>query len=355
MDNCPKMTQALSGSAMLRKRSSACRQRCRSDEVDVDLRQIRTFVHVAELGSISAAAERLHVAQPALSRQLQSLEQELGVRLFQRHGRGMALTEAGSLVLARSTGLLNGLEEMREELRHNAGAPSGEVSFALPPSVADGLSVPLVERFSSRFPQVKLSISTGYSGYVLDWLLRGQVDVAVLYDTATSPTLRSRRLMLERLYLIEADENAEAAPVPVAELSLRRLILPRPQHGLRRLLDAVATQQGVVLDPVIEADSLPLQLELVRRGFGATVLPAMAVGQDLRRGGFSIRELCEPEVTRQLVLATPLDRPMRPAVRHFADAVEQTVLQLAETGGWPGTAPNSSTPPGLIAMPVRHS
>lgn len=312
----------------------------------MDLRQLRTFVHVAELGSISAAAERLHVAQPALSRQLQALERDLGVRLLQRHGRGVALTEAGSHLLARSTNVLHALDEIREELRETGDASHGQVSFALPPTVAEVLCGPLVERFSRRFPQVRLSISTGFSGYVLDWLQRGLADVAVLYDVAASPTLRLRPLAPERLYLVEPAAGGAHAPVPVAELARRPMILPRPQHGLRRVLDMAATRLGLTLVPVIEVDSLPLQLDLVRRGFGATVLPLAAVHAEIAASRLMARPLVAPQVTRQLVLATPLDQPLSRATRHFVEAVEQTARHLAETGLWR----HEEAPP----MPAEH-
>lgn len=316
----------------------------------MDLRQIRTFVHVAELGSISAAAERLHVAQPALSRHLQALEHELGVRLFERHGRGVALTNAGTLLLSRSTGVLRELDEIRTDLRNAADEPRGQVSFALPPTVAEVLCGPLVERFSSRFPQLQLSISTGYSGYVLDWLQRGVVDVAVLYDITASPALRLRPLLLERLHLIAPGTGtaAEAEPLPIDVLASRRLILPRPQHGLRRLLDAIAARQGLTLVPVIEVDSLPLQLDLVRRGFGSTVLPAAVAHADIRAGRLAAHAL---DVTRQMVLATPIDRPLSPAAQHFVKAVEETARDLSGTGVWAGPAADGTPAP----MPAGHN
>lgn len=319
----------------------------------MELRQIRTFVHVAELGSISAAAERLHMAQPALSRHLQALEQELGVRLFQRHGRGVALTPAGTMLLSRSTGVLRELDGMREDLRNAAEKPCGRVSFALPPTVAEFLCGPLVEHFSRSFPQVQLSISTGYSGYVLDWLQRGMVDVAVLYDVAASPMLRLRALLPERLHLIEhrQDVATPAGAVPVEALFERRLILPRPQHGLRRLLDAVAARKGMTLMPVIEVDSLPLQLDLVRRGFGSTVLPAAAAHADISAGRLAARALIAPEVTRHLVLATPIDRPPTSAARLFVEAIEETTRSLVASGVWDSPVPDHVQPP----MPAKHS
>lgn len=300
----------------------------------MDIRQLRTFVHVAELGSISAAADRLRIAQPALSRQLQALEQELGVRLFQRHGRGVALTEEGGILLTRATVVLRELDQARDELKGASGELGGKVAFGLPPTVADILAGPLVERFSALFPKVKLSISSGYSGYVLDWLQRGIIDVAVLYESRHLKTINARPLILEKLFLIEPPDIPDAGPVPFASLAGRNLILPSRQHGLRILLDSVAAELGESLDPVIETDSLPLQLDLVRRGFGVTVLPLITVEKEIAAGQVVVRPLHQPEVTRRLVLATPIDRPVSRAVRLFAETAETVVRQLSESRGW---------------------
>ena len=101
----------------------------------MDIRQLRTFVHVAELGSFSKAADRLHIAQPALSRQIRLLESELKAALFIRHGRGVRLTDAGTLFLDRASGILRQIEQARADVAAEAGDVSGEVSIGVPPSV----------------------------------------------------------------------------------------------------------------------------------------------------------------------------------------------------------------------------
>ena len=113
----------------------------------MELSQLRTLIHVAELGSLSKAADRLHIAQPALSRQVRLLEEELGVRLFARHGRGMVLTEQGQEILKHATRVMTELEEIRAAAS-DAGAPlRGQIAIGFPPTVADIVSVPLVASF----------------------------------------------------------------------------------------------------------------------------------------------------------------------------------------------------------------
>lgn len=310
----------------------------------MDLRQLRTFAHIAELGSVTAAAGRLHIAQPALTRQIQSLEADVKARLFRRNGRGMELTDEGQRLLERATVILREVDQARAELRTEAEL-LGEVSFGVPPTVADVLSGPLIERFLRSHPKVKLKISAGYSGYVLDWLQRGLIDMGVLYETKTSSTIRIRPLILESLFLVEAKEKGRStAPITLREVGNLRLVLPTRQHGLRLLVDRFASQNGVTIDPVIETDSLPLQIDLVRRKLGATILPLVSVYGERKAGRLAIRPIVKPEITRRLVLATALGRRTLPAaLNQFEKAVVDEIAELARTKRWQGILQHASS------------
>ena len=113
----------------------------------MDISQLRTLIHVAELGSLSKASDRLHIAQPALSRQIRLLEQELGVRLFDRHGRGMIATDQGRDVLRHALRIMAELEEIRAVVSDENAPLRGHVSIGMPPTASDILSAPLVSAF----------------------------------------------------------------------------------------------------------------------------------------------------------------------------------------------------------------
>src|SRR5215217_2788437 len=208
----------------------------------MDLRQLTTFVQVADLGSLSKAAERLRIAQPALSRQIRLLEEELKVALFARHGRGMVLTPAGELLRGRAGGILRQVEEARADLMEEAGAVRGRVVFGMPPTVGDVLATRLIERFLALHPEVRLRVVTAYSGYLLEWLHSGEVDIAVVYSTERAANVRISPLLVENLYFVGAGGPTEEAghAVPFAEVAARRLVLPGPQHGLRVLVEEEA-------------------------------------------------------------------------------------------------------------------
>lgn len=305
----------------------------------MDLRQLRTFVHVAQLGSISLAAERLHIAQSALTRQIQSLEAELQVTLLHRHGRGVSPTPEGIVLQERAAIILREVEATRSALKSNPEVLKGQVSFGMPPSVADALSGVLIEKFRRLHPQVRLRAVTASSGYVLDWLQRGIIDVGVIYDVKTVPMIRSVPLMMEQLYLIERADEAVTTGDEVAlhEAFSRDLVLPSQHHGLRLLLDGIAAANGLTFDTVAEADSMQVQVDLVRRGIGATILPYLSVADEVARGVLTARLIVSPNVTRRMVIARSIDRPVSVAAQRFLEMIAAEATALSVPGLMPLT------------------
>lgn len=304
----------------------------------MDLGQLRTLVHVAELGSLSKAADRLRIAQPALSRQIRLLEEELGTRLFERHGRGMVITDAGRRALARATRIMAEVEEIRQDVSDAGATLSGRVAIGLPPTVAEIISVPLVRAFREAHPQVELRFVTAFTGYLLDWLQRGEVDVAVLYDPRPARSVRSVPLMIESLYLVGPPEPALSPTrvVPFARLADKTLLLPSARHGLRAIVERCAAEAGITLRVEIESDSLYTLKDLVRHGYGTTVLPLVPIHEDIAAKRLSAAPLTEPTPSRRLVLSFASDRPVSRAARFAAAAIKSVVTELVERGFWTG-------------------
>src|ERR1044071_7369421 len=136
----------------------------------MDVGQLRTLVHVAELGSLSKASDRLRIAQPALSRQIRLLEEELGARLFDRHGRGMVITDIGREVLAHALRVLAEMEQIRASVADLNASLHGTVAIGMPPTVAEIITSPLARLFRDKHPQVVPRFVPGFTGYLLDWL-----------------------------------------------------------------------------------------------------------------------------------------------------------------------------------------
>jgi DNA-binding transcriptional LysR family regulator len=302
----------------------------------MDLNQLRTLIHVADLGSLSKAADRLRIAQPALSRQVRLLEDELGVRLFDRHGRGMVLTEAGRDALRHAERVMGEIEELRASMGEGHASLRGHVAVGMPPTASDVLSEPLVSAFVAAHPDATLRIVSAYSGHLLDWLRRGEIDAAILYDPQSARTLRLSPLLDEALFLIGPAQSALSLQQPAAFASLagQRLLLPSRGHGLRDIVERCAAACGVTLDVRIEADSYTTLKGLVRGGLGLTVLPLAPLRDELRSGALTAAPLVDPVPTRRLVMAYPTDRAPSRLARFAGDAIAATLANLAARDMW---------------------
>ena len=304
----------------------------------MELSQLRTLIHVAELGSLSKAADRLHIAQPALSRQVRLLEEELGVRLFARHGRGMVLTEQGQEILKHATRVMTELEELRAAASDTGAPLRGQIAIGFPPTVADIVSVPLVASFGKAHPQAELRLVAAYTGYLLDWLHRGEIDVAVLYDPHAARSLRSQPLLLEDLFLIGPPEAAFSSDHAIAfkQLDGRRMLLPSVRHGLRTIVEHCASEAGIALNVAVETDSYATLKDLVRHGHGWTILPLAPIHDDIAAGRLTAAPLVDPVPVRRLVLSYPADRPAPRLARFAGEAIAGIVRDKVERGIWAG-------------------
>lgn len=306
----------------------------------MELSQLRTLIHVAELGSLSRAADRLHIAQPALSRQIRLLESELGVRLFDRHGRGMTATDHGQEVLRHALRVMAELEDIRAAVSDEDAPLRGHVSIGMPPTVADILSEPLVAAFRETHPEATLRIVSAYSSYLMDWMHRGDIDAAILYDPKSARSLRVQPLLEEVLFLIGPPGSGLSQDIPVdfRELEGAPLLLPSKGHGLRAILDACAQECGFALRVPVEADSYATLKSLVRAGHGSTILPTAPIHRDLVTGKLCAAPLHNPVPMRRLVLSLPADRPLPRLARFAGQIIASNVAGMVETGVWPGRA-----------------
>jgi len=304
----------------------------------MELSQLRTLIHVAELGSLSKAAERLGIAQPALSRQIRMLEEELAVRLFARHGRGMILTDKGREILEHATRVMVELEEIRAAASDLDTPLRGRIGIGFPPTVADIISVPLVAAFGKAHPQVELRLVGAYTGYLLDWLHRGEIDLAVLYDPHSARSLRSQPLLLENLFLIGPPDSGLSGTraIPFKDLEGRRVLLPSTRHGLRTIVEQCAMEAGISLNVAVEADSYATLKDLVRHGHGWTILPLPPIHDDIATNRLAAAPLIDPVPVRRLVLSYPADRPVLRLARFAGDTIADIVTDHVERGIWPG-------------------
>ncbi|MGB1011077.1 MAG: LysR family transcriptional regulator [Thiolinea sp.] len=302
----------------------------------MDLKQLKTFICVAESGSLSRASDRLHIVQPALSRQIKLLEHEIGIELFTRHVRGMELTDAGKEFLERVGGLVRQLEVSIHDVQSMRGEIKGDVAVGLMPTISTVLSVRLVQRVTEELPGVRLRVAEGYSVHLLEWLQRGDIDVSFLYGSATDYHLRGENLLYEDIVLIGAPGSAadQQEAIALEEAVQLSLALPSELFGLRRVLDSYSKSGGIVLEPHYEIDSFWVIQSLVKRGIAYSLMPISSVRQEVEAGLIVTRPLI-PEIQRKVMLAMPHDRSNTRATKAVIQVLKAEVAAMVSCGEWP--------------------
>ncbi|VDC28673.1 LysR family transcriptional regulator [Pseudogemmobacter humi] len=304
----------------------------------MDITQLRTLIHVAELGSLSKAADRLHIAQPALSRHVRMLEEELDTRLFDRHGRGMVLTEQGQGVLQHALRIMAELDEIRTLIKAEGAPLRGHVSVGLPPTVSDIFAAPLVAAFRERHPEATIRIVSAYSSYLQDWLHRGEIDLAILLDPNSVKSLKSKLLIEESLYIVAPPGTGFTidAPFEFRNLSKAPLCLPSHRHSLRSMVSRAARDCGIEIPIQVEADSYSVLKSLVLLGHGWTILPLAAIHKDIAEGKLCAAPLVNPPMHRQLMICYPFDRPTARLAEFAGRTMFDTTAGLVAAGAWSG-------------------
>jgi len=299
----------------------------------MNLKQLEYFVQVAELGSFSKAAVVLDIAQPALSRQVRSLETELHQQLFLRNGRGVTLTDAGKRLFDHSVAVLQLMAHAREDLGASRDEPVGRVTIGLPPSMGRQLTLPLIDRFKKELPAARLAIVEGLSTHIVEWVTTGRIDIGLVYNPEAQPGLEITPLLQEQLGLVShapkgKRKHAALPALPMKELSRYPLIVPERIHAMRRLLDTQAALAGIKLDIAWEVSSVPSIIDLVCAGYGYAVLTASGVAASARAGELVTRRLVDPTPVSVLCLAISAHRRPTPLTQHTMRLLTGLVREL---------------------------
>lgn len=286
------------------------------------------------------AASVLGIAQPALTRQVRLLEEALGVPLFIRTQRGMQLTEDGEQLRAA---IKKPMREIELALQ-NVGAPSapieGVVVLGMPSATACILAKPLLERINLAFPRVKFRVVDGQSGQLIEGLLRGEIDLALVHGPLPDDRLFDRDVLSEDLVLVGGPGSQLSAdsPVDFRELSEHALVLPSHHHGVRAVLEKAALRLNAPLEILFEIDSLQLAKELVEADVAYSVMPFSAFSREHAAGRLRYAPIRNPVLTQTLVFAVRQHLVLpRNFVRELGALVGREASRLVEAGVWPAT------------------
>lgn len=256
----------------------------------MELRAVRYFLTVSETGSFSRAAELLHVAQPAISRQIQSLENELEMSLLIRSVRGTKMTPEGKKFYSRMRSLVDDFDLAREEMRSLRDSPSRKLCIGVPPTCAEEHGVPLLEMLSASMPEKRVEMVEGLSRFLPDWLLSAQVDLIIALQQTHSEQIQWRLIEREPLVLLAPVGSAllGMGPLPLHALNDVPLVL---STGFQQVVTNFARDFGVAINCKMQIDSVPAIRRIVVSRQLATVLPLSIARREAMNPQLAFREL----------------------------------------------------------------
>ena len=279
--------------------------------------------------SITKAARRLNVVQPALSMQISRLERAFKAKLFDRTSRGVVPTETGRTFYRYCQKILSDVEEAKRYLRDSSGAITGNLTVGLMPSVANSVLPAVLSEYKAAYPDVKLLIVEGYSGSLLEQLYGGTLDLAVVNHTDIVGRTTVVPLFQDYLVLVTArTQKRVPADIQASRLQDYKLVLPSKRQGMRLMVDALLATRSTSLMPQIEMDSLGPTIELVRQSDWATILPIIAVKNAVDQKLLRSQRIVNPEFPRDVVAAFPATRPLSLAAELFLQILRVQINQL---------------------------
>jgi DNA-binding transcriptional LysR family regulator len=293
----------------------------------VDLRRLEIFLKVAELGSFSRAADALFLTQPTVSEHVRALEDELGVQLLDRLGRGTTPTKAGTLLLGYARRLLALSREARQAIEQFQGRVSGEL-------VLGGSNIPgeyvlpaMIGAFRAKYPDVSISLRIGASRDVQEWVEHGHVEIGVVGAVPSSRTLESRPLMADDLVLAVPPEHPWVArkTVSIDDVKREPLILRERGSGSRETFENALKEAGTDLGAfhvVGEIASTQAVKQAVRAGLGISFVSKLAVDDECRARLLACVKVRDLNVTRAFHVITHRDRSRSPLAQAFLTFVE---------------------------------
>jgi LysR family transcriptional regulator, nitrogen assimilation regulatory protein len=318
----------------------------------IDIRGMRSFVAVASAGSISRAAENLHIAQPALSLQIKNIEDHLGVQLFDRTPKGVTPTAAGARFLLHAIDILKRIDVAYEDVRDAVNEPSGRVALGLPQSMAKILTVPLVSEILRRWPKIQFQMIELSTGYIPNYLVNGHIDIGLTFGVDEGAGLRCTHLVDEDLVLVTSPAQLMGVlggdvsgleEIRLAELQRFPMILPTGTHSLRSRIDEFLAGQRLSLKVIAEVNTIPQLIELAAAGVGSTILSYASVSGDCAAERLATLRIIEPRLFRPVYLCRSATAPLSIATALVRDLITDTVKTMVASGAWPTGGDNSST------------
>ena len=291
----------------------------------MEIRQLRYFLAVADALHFARAAESLHIAQPSLSQQIRALEEELGVRLFERSKRHVALTTDGEALLPYARRLVTLADDAREEFAERSGLRRGRVRLGTTPTLGGHLLPKAIGGFFQTFPGLELTITEDGSDRLARQLDQGHLDLALLVqDPNMVENITFEPLLNEEIVLAlpKSHPHAGRTTIPLGDLAEERFILCREGYHLRSLTFAACKEAGFEPRIAVSGTDIDTALRFVRAGLGVTLVPQMAVDtvHDL-----VVASLTDPPLQRTVGIASNPHRYLSQAASAMRDYLREAL------------------------------
>lgn len=311
----------------------------------MNTKQLQYFLTTINKGSIAGAARELDIAQPAISQQISKLEHELQAQLFVRDFRGVKLTQSGEKFLEYAKSIIRQIESAKTDIKNTEENPSGIVSIGMSQSICNVLSVPLLAAVKRRYPRIQLTINTGLSYTMHDWLRSGKIDLAISYlDGSDMSTIHRELLITENIYLAVSNTPKDPSQkniiaretIPFSALSELEVMVTGRKDALGYLLHKYELETGININKESSIDQLMSALRSVTNGDSILLVPSSATFHLEELKQIKCIEIVEPKVTREVFLMTSIDRPQANALMKVMQLVKQVTQKAHEESRWRG-------------------
>lgn len=297
----------------------------------MDFKQMQYFLCLAQEGNVTRAARQLNIVQPALSMQIAKLEKSFGKQLFYRSAHGMALTLAGETLARLAGSIMQNVDHARDEMARLDGKISGRVSIGMITSAAQSTLAASSAKVAAKYPEIQLLVCEGYTEVLVEWVVTGQLDIAIVNMPPGKSSLTAHHILDEEMMLAHRARSKIALPniVPYGRLKDLDIVIPSRRHGLRRILDAAAAEIDLSLKPRLEIDTLSAICEVVATTDLVTVLPGIALFPALSAGRLEAHRLRKPAIKRSVAWLTHPRRIVSAAMSAVMDIIAEDLSTAA--------------------------
>ncbi len=307
----------------------------------MDARSLRYFVQVSDSRSFSKAAHFLRIGQPALSRCVQQLEEELGVELFQRTRHGVELTPAGQILRTRSKSILDQFGQLGDEVRAHAHDVTGTAVVGVPAAAGQIIVPEVMRHLREQHPSVRLHVVEGLSSETYDRLLSRTVQIGLMYDASAHRDLTCEPLAIEDVCLVGRRDRIQALGKvrDIAQVENLPLLLPTSPNSRRLLVEKIFRERGLMLNVAAEIDGFATTRALLNEGYGYSLMTQaalFALGDDPSLVAVKLKS---KELQWRLDLIRHRSQIHNQVVNVVAGVIREVIVQLNQSGRWTGVSP----------------